>query len=77
MKKVMMSVALFSAIAAGYSMIGSDKSGVNVSDLTQANVEAFASDCCPNGCLTEPDTSCKCCGVQWGFMEKDWSNPNY
>ena len=44
MKKVMMSVALISAIAiaAGYSMIGSDKSEENVADLTSANVEALA-----------------------------------
>ena len=44
MKKVIMSVALISAIsiAAGYSMIGSEKSDVNVSELTQANVEALA-----------------------------------
>ncbi len=42
MKKVMMSVALVSAIAAGYSMIGSDKSEENVADLTSANVEALA-----------------------------------
>jgi len=44
MKKVLMSVALVSAIAiaAGYSMIGSEKSDVNMSDLTQANVEALA-----------------------------------
>lgn len=42
----MMSVALISAIAiaAGYSMIGSDKSDVSVNDLTQANVEALADD---------------------------------
>ena len=46
MKKVMMSVALISAIAiaAGYSMIGSDKSEMNVADLTSANVEALADD---------------------------------
>ena len=44
MKKFLMSVALVSAIAiaAGYSMIGSDKSDVNMSELTQANVEALA-----------------------------------
>ena len=44
MKKVLMSVALVSAIAiaAGYSMIGSDKSEENVADLTSANVEALA-----------------------------------
>ena len=46
MKKVMMSVALISAIAiaAGYSMIGSEKSEMNMSDLTQVNVEAWAND---------------------------------
>ena len=39
-----MSVALISAIAiaAGYSMIGSNMSEVNMSDLTSANVEAMA-----------------------------------
>ena len=44
MKKVLMSVALVSAIAitAGYSMIVSEKSDVNMSELTQANVEALA-----------------------------------
>ena len=44
MRKVIMSVALVSAIAiaAGYSMIGSEKSDVNMSELTQANVEALA-----------------------------------
>ena len=52
MKKVLMSVALVSAIAiaAGYSMIGSDKSKMNMSDLAQANVEAFADPMCENGC---------------------------
>ena len=42
MKKTLLSVALISAIAAGYSMIGSDKSDVNVADLTSANVEVLA-----------------------------------
>ena len=54
MKKVLMSVALISAIgiAAGYSMIGSDKSDVNISKLTKPNIEAMADDNpCPNGCL--------------------------
>ena len=37
-----MSVALISAIAAGYTMIGSDKSNVNMSELASANVEALA-----------------------------------
>ena len=46
MKKVLMSVALVSAIAiaAGYSMISSDKSEMSMSDLAQANVEALADD---------------------------------
>lgn len=38
-----MSVALVAAIAAGYSLIGSNES-VNMSELTQANVEALADD---------------------------------
>ncbi len=44
MKIELMSVALMSAIAvaAGYNMIGSNKSEANVGDLTQANVEALA-----------------------------------
>lgn len=52
MKKFLMSVALFSAIAtaAGYSMIGSDESEVGVTDLTSANVEALAGGFCPFGC---------------------------
>ena len=76
MKKVMMSVALFSAIAiaAGYSMIGSDKSDVNVSDLTSANVEAL-------GQALPPITNCECiCGgtycdcpreFSWGKSKKE------
>jgi len=68
MKKVMMSVALFSAIAiaAGYSMIGFDKSDVNVSDLTSANVEALAGDTKePDGCDPKEEALCKLGGVIW------------
>ena len=59
MKKVIMSVALFSAIAiaAGYSMIGSEKSDVNMSDLAQANVEALADDINSQPC-PEPGWDC-------------------
>jgi len=62
MKKVLMSVALVSAIAiaAGYSMIGSEKSDVNMSELTQANVEALAGSFCPFGCLDIKDIYCYC-----------------
>ena len=42
MKRVIMSVALVAAVAAGYMMTGSDKSEVNMSGLTQANVEVLA-----------------------------------
>ena len=53
-----MSVALISAIvvAVGYSMIGSNKSKLSVSDLASANVEALADDI--NG---EPD----CVSTGW------------
>ena len=37
-----MNVALMAAVAVSYLMTGSDKSEVNVSDLTSANVEALA-----------------------------------
>ena len=58
MKKVLMSVALVSAIAiaAGYSMIVSDKIEMSMSDLAQNNVEALADDI--NGI---PD----CVGLGW------------
>ncbi|MBO7418854.1 MAG: hypothetical protein J6U14_07975 [Bacteroidaceae bacterium] len=42
MKKVLMSVALLAAVAAGYMMTGSNESEVNMSELAQANVEALA-----------------------------------
>ena len=42
MKKFLMSVALVAAIAAGYSMIGSGKSEMNMNELASANVEALA-----------------------------------
>lgn len=44
MKKFLMSVALVAAVAAGYMITGSNESEVNVSDLTQSNVEALAED---------------------------------
>ena len=72
MKKFLMSVALMAAVAAGYLMTGSNESEMNVSDLTKANIEAVALGDCPNGCLIDPDTNCKCNGIQWGFMEKSW-----
>ncbi len=37
-----MSVALVTAVAAGYMMTGSNKSEVNMNELAQANVEALA-----------------------------------
>ena len=42
MKKLLMSVALVAAVAAGYMMTGSNESEVNMSDLAKANVEALA-----------------------------------
>ena len=74
MKKFFMSVALISAIAiaAGYSMIGSDKSDVSVNDLTSANVEALASSMCPNGCLINTGDGCFCNGWYEDYMEKVW-----
>ena len=42
MKKLLMSVILVAAVAAGYMMTGSNESEVNVSDLAKANVEALA-----------------------------------
>ena len=52
MKKLLMSVALVAAVAAGYMMTGSNESELNMSDLASANVEALADDDkCPNGCL--------------------------
>ena len=69
MKKVLMSVAIVSAIAiaAGYSMIGSEKSDVNMSDLTQANVEALA-QALPRQCECLPAGVCCDCKLQveWG-----------
>ena len=44
MKKLLMSVALVAAVAAGYKMTGSNESEVTVSDLRSANVEALADD---------------------------------
>jgi len=44
MKKLMMSVALVSAIAivAGYSMIGSQKNEVSMNELAKSNVKVLA-----------------------------------
>ena len=42
MKKLLMSVAFVAAVAAGYTMTGSNESELNMSDLAKANVEALA-----------------------------------
>ena len=60
------------AIAAGYSMISSEKSEVSVNDLTSANVEALASPMCPNGCLINCGEGCFCNGWHEDYMEKVW-----
>ena len=64
MKKFLMSVALMSAIAiaAGYSMIGSDKSDMNVSDLASTNVEVLADDI---------NKSSVCLTGGWGCIYED------
>ncbi|MBO7418851.1 MAG: hypothetical protein J6U14_07960 [Bacteroidaceae bacterium] len=57
MKRFLMSVALVAAVAAGYMMAGSDKSEVNMSGLTQANVEALAEN--PEGDGVNKIPGCK------------------
>ena len=77
MKKLLMIVALVAAVAAGYMVTGSNESELNMSDLAFANVVALADENpCPNGCLIDPDIYCKCNGIQWGFMEKNWEGGN-
>ena len=74
MKKFFISVALISAIAiaAGYSMIGSDKSDVSVNDLTSANVEAFGQALPKEPDCVDSGTNCYLIGG-WGkrLINKD------
>ena len=68
-----MSVALISAIAiaAGYSMIGSDKSDVSVNDLTSANVEALGQALPPSCVCVKGGTYCDCPNeFSWGKTAK-------
>lgn len=73
MKKILMSVALFSAIAtaAGYSMIGSDESEVNVVDLSSANMEALGQALPPSCTCAKGGTYCDCPDYfSWGKTAK-------
>lgn len=54
-----MSVALVTAVSAGYMMIGSNESEMKLSDLTLTNVEALADPMCENGCVGS-GTGCLC-----------------
>ena len=62
-----MSVALISvvAVAAGYSMIGSGKSKLSVSDLASANVEAFGQALPKEPDCVDSGTNCYLIGG-WG-----------
>jgi hypothetical protein len=78
MKKVMMNVALILAIAiaAGYSMIGSDKSEMNVADLTSANLEALGQALPPVCSCANGGTYCDCPDhFSWGKTAK-YVEPN-
>ena len=44
MKKLLMSVALVAAVAAGYMMTDSNESEMKLNELAQTNVEALADD---------------------------------
>lgn len=72
MKMLLMSVALVAAVAAGYMMIGSNESELNMSDLASANVEALAGGMCPNGCLSTIGDGCFCHGWHEDYAEKVW-----
>jgi len=61
MKKLLMSVALVTAVAAGYMMTGSNESEMKLNELALANVEALAQHVdigpiCATGC----DGYCEC-----------------
>ena len=60
MKKLLMSVALVAAVAAGYMMTGSNESELNMSDLASANVEALAQHVDIGPICAETCTGCFC-----------------
>ena len=67
MKKLLMSVALVAAVAAGYTMTGSNESELNMSDLASANVEALADgNREADGCDYKRGALCKLGGIVWG-----------
>ncbi|MBO7418912.1 MAG: hypothetical protein J6U14_08275 [Bacteroidaceae bacterium] len=71
MKRVIMSVALVAAIAAGYMMTGSNESKVNMSELAQANVEALGQALPPSCTCEKGGVYCDCPGeFTWGKTAK-------